>query len=391
MSAVRIENLFLDLYNISRNKHQKFLCGDFFGTFGDAEHRVIAMSDGLGSGVRANILATLTSTILGTMLARNVPLEDCVDTVASTLPVSRDHGIAYATFTAVEVAGDTAFLMNYDNPSPILIRGGKVIRYPYSVRFVGDKEVHESRIQLYENDILILMSDGVTHSGIGKHNDNGWSTKEVGQFLMEHDILNLSAIEIGALIQQRCLELCNGENDDDTTTTVLRFCRRSTVNLMMGPPKHMDDDDKVCGLFFGKAGKHVVCGGSTSNMVSRYLGKPIEIIADSGDDEIPDMATIEGVDMVTEGIITIQKIVEMLKETQEDPLKVLQFHAQYDPASRLCHLLVDESTDINIYFGMAANDAHDSIGISFDDKLKSIRELEELLSKLGKNVRISYC
>lgn len=388
---MRVENLFLDLVNISRNKHNNVLCGDFFSTFGTGDHRVIAMSDGLGSGVRANILATLTATILGTLLARNIPLEDCVDTVASTLPVSKDHGIAYATFTAVEVSGDTAYLMNYDNPPSILIRGGKPTRYPYSVRFVGDKEVHESRLQLQENDVLILMSDGVTHSGIGKHNDDGWSTREIGQFLVENDVQNLCAGEIGALLQKRCLELCDGENDDDTTTTVLRFCRRRTVNLMIGPPKHKRDDSKVLELFFGKAGKHVVCGGSTSNMVSRYLDQPVEIIPGSGDDQIPDMARIEGVDMVTEGIITLQKVVEICETIHQNPLKILDYRDLADPASQLAWLLITDATDINIYFGMAANDAHDAIGISFEKKLKTIHDLKEHLTGMGKQVKISYC
>lgn len=386
-----LDTLFLDLVNISRNKHNQTICGDFFSTFGAGDHKVIAMSDGMGSGVRANILATLTATILGTMLSRKIPLEECVDTVASTLPISRDHGTAYATFSAVEVTGDTAFLMEYDNPPAILLRNGQPTRYPYSVRFVGDKEIRESRLSLQENDILILLSDGVTHSGIGKHNDNGWSIREIGQFLVEHQAGKCSACEIAALLQQKCLELCDGENDDDTTTTVLRFCRRQTVNLIMGPPKHKQDDTKILGLFFGKAGKHVVCGGATSAMVSRYLGKPIVMIPDSGDENVPDMACIEGVDMVTEGTLTLQKVVERCNAQLEDPLCILKQRGDKDPAAQLARLLTEEATDVNIYFGMAVNEAHQSIGIPFEKKLKTIQALEECLTKMGKNVKVSYC
>lgn len=384
-------DLYLELTNISRCKYQETLCGDFYRDFGDRERRIVAVSDGLGSGVRANILATLTATILGTMLDRKIPLEECIDTVASTLPVSKKHGLAYATFTAVELEQNVLYLINYDNPPVLLFRNGKPSRYPYSVRFVGDKEIHESRITVQEGDVLVLMTDGVTHSGIGKHNDNGWSTAEIQQFLLDQDLPSLSAAEIGALLQRKCLELCDGQNDDDTTTAVLRFRRHKNLNLLIGPPKHKRDDDRVLQLFFRKEGYHVVSGGNTSKMVSRYLNKPVEVRMGSGNEEVPDMATIEGVDMVTEGVITLEKVCEICQEAIEDPMAVLQLREQTDPASMLALLLMKEATNVNIFFGMAANDAHDDIGIGFEKKLQLIRRLEELLKQAGKLVKVNYC
>lgn len=384
-------DLYLELTNISRCKYQETLCGDFFQDFGGRDRRIVTVSDGLGSGVRANILATLTATILGTMLDRKIPLEECIDTVASTLPVSKQHGLAYATFTAMEIDKGVAYLLNYDNPAVIFFRDGKPCRYPYSVRFVGDKEIRESRITLQEGDIFLLMTDGVTHSGIGKHNDNGWSEGEIQNFLAEQDMDNLSAAEIAALIQQHCLELCDGKNDDDTTTTVLRFRRHKSLNLLIGPPKHKRDDDRVLQLFFRKEGYHVVSGGNTSKMVSRYLGKPVEVQMGSGNEEVPDMAMIEGVDMVTEGVITLEKVCEICQAAIEDPMQVLELREQTDPASLLALMLMKESTNVNIFFGMAANDAHDDIGIGFEKKLQLIRRLEELLNQVGKVVKINYC
>lgn len=383
--------LYLDLTNISRCKHGENICGDFFRDFGSRDRRIVAISDGLGSGVRANILATLTSTILGTMLDRKIPLEECIDTVASTLPVSKQHGLAYATFTAAEVEGRVLYLINYDNPPVLLFRHGAPCRYPYSVRFVGDKEIRESRITVQEGDVLVLMTDGVTHSGIGKHNDNGWSTGEIQQFLLDQDLPNLSAAEICALLQHKCLELCNGENDDDTTTTVLRFRRRKNLNLLIGPPKHKRDDERVLQLFFRKEGYHVVSGGNTSKMVSRYLGKPVEVQMGSGNEEVPDMATMEGVDMVTEGVITLEKVCEICQQAIENPMTVLELGEQTDPASLLAKLLMKEATNVNVFFGMAANEAHDDIGIGFEKKLQLIRRLEELLNRVGKMVKINYC
>ena len=135
----------------------------------------------------------------------------------------------------------------------------------------------------------------------------------------------------------------------------------------------------------------MVSGGNTSKMVSRYLGKPVEVQMGSGNEEVPDMAMIEGVDMVTEGVITLEKVCEICQAAIEDPMQVLELREQTDPASLLALMLMKESTNVNIFFGMAANDAHDDIGIGFEKKLQLIRRLEELLNQVGKVVKINYC
>jgi hypothetical protein len=351
----------------------------------------VAISDGLGSGVRANILATLTATILGTLLDRKVNLEECIETVASTLPVSKKHGLAYATFTAAEVTGNVVYLVNYDNPPVLLFRKGQPLRVPYTVRFVGDKEIHESRVQVQEGDYIVMMTDGVTHSGIGKHSANGWDSKEISQFLSGQDLATLSSAEVCALLQQRCLELCDGVNDDDTTTTVLHFRPHQNVNLIIGPPQNKKDDERILKLFFLKSGYHVVCGGNTSKMVSRYLGKPVEVMMGTGNEEVPDMAFLEGVDMVTEGVITLEKVCQICQMLIDDPVRVSEDWKRNDPASLLARMLMKYATHVNVFFGMAANEAHDDIGIGFEKKLSLIRRLEELLTGVGKVVKINYC
>ena len=389
MSAA-LERLCLELCCMSRTKHTETICGDCWQTFGSRERRIVTVSDGLGSGVRANILATLTATILGTLLDRRIPLEECIETVASTLPVSKDQGLAYATFTAAEVEGDTVYLVNYDNPSVMLFRDGKPYRTPYTVRFVGDKEIHECRVPVQEGDFIILMTDGVTHSGIGKHSAHGWAPREIADYLMEKNLSERDAAEVCALLQHRCLELCNGENDDDTTVAVLHFRTRENLNIMMGPPADKKDDERVLKMFFRNSGCHVVCGGSTSRMVSRYLDQPINVLMGTGDAEVPDMAVMEGVEMVTEGVITLERVCALCQSVLEDPSRVLDIEERVDPASLLTRMLMKEATDVNIFFGIAANDAHDDIGIGFETKISLIRRLEELLNQAGKTVKINY-
>ena len=380
--------LFLDRAVISRNHQGETLCGDFSQIFGTESEPVFVMSDGMGSGVKANILATLTCTILGRMLEHGLPLAECVDTIAATLPVCRDRHMAYATFSAVQIEGDNMFIVEYDNPHAILIRDSKIYKSMCHVRFVGDKEIHERRVDIRAGDVLVLMSDGVTHSGIGRTNLDGWPEDKVGEFLLSLDISNKSAAEIAAELDNRCGEISKGALDDDRTIAVLKFCRRSTVNIIMGPPEEPENDEKILGLFFAKKGLHIVCGGSTGQMVSRYLDKPIEIIQGSGNERVPDMATLEGVDLLTEGIITLQEMLKLCKRLRNTPELILQLGE--GPDEILYKNLFLNSSNINIFFGTASNDAHANTAISFDKKIEAVTMLEQELLKAGKSVKKDY-
>ena len=166
---------------VSLIKKQETLCGDSSHIVREKNRLTAVLSDGLGSGVKANILATLTSTILATLLSHKLPVEECVYTVASTLPMCRERKLAYSTFTAVQIEDDIAHLVQYDNPMAILLRRGKNRPYSSSRTFVENKEVYESTIHLEEGDMLILMSDGMTAAGLGKTNTSGWSRDEIAQ------------------------------------------------------------------------------------------------------------------------------------------------------------------------------------------------------------------
>ncbi len=382
------EELFLDFALISRNHGGETLCGDFFKMFGTDSEPVFVLSDGLGSGVKANILATLTCTILGRLLEHGIPLAECVDTIAATLPVCRERHMAYATFTALQICGDKAFLVEYDNPPAILLRNGQILKSSCNVRFVGDKEIHERQIDIMPGDVLVLMSDGVTHSGIGRTNDDGWTTAEAGKFLIENGAYENYASVTAAVLDKKCSMLSKDALDDDRTIAVMRFCRRSTVNLLIGPPENPKDDERMLKLFFAKKGQHVVCGGSTGSMVSRYLDKPIEIVEGSGSERVPDMGKLDGLDLLTEGIITISAALELRERIKKKPELILELGKS--PEELLYKKLFLECSNINIFFGTAANVAHEDIGISFEKKLEAIKNLQMELKAAGKSVKKEY-
>lgn len=385
------ETITVETGSISMNKHSETLCGDWFKVYDNPDKKTIVLSDGLGSGVKANILSTLTSTILGNMLSKNMQLDECIDTVAATLPMCKERKLAYSTFTVLELKNGQAYLVQYDNPNAIILRDGKRLTYNYNVHFVNEKEIHESRITLQEGDIIILMTDGITNAGIGKLSPNGWHISEIVGFLESIDTKQMSASHIAARMLNCSLTLSEDSLDDDATVFVVKIRPRKVVNMLIGPPENKEDDNKILKLFFSKNGKSVVCGGSTANVVSKYLNKPIRVIQDSGNAEIPDMSSIEGVDYVTEGIITLKKVMELITDYSENPMNCLNILRSKNPASMLANLLIEEATDINIYFGMSENAAHQGTDFDFDAKLALVKQLEECLNKMGKSVKLSFC
>ena len=255
---------FLESGWASLNKHDEKLCGDFFRSFENNGKKVFVLSDGLGSGVKANILSTLTATILGTMLSRGIPLDECISTVATTLPVCRQRKLAYSTFTVLQIEHRMAYLVQYCNPPVILLRQGRNVNYPHDIHFIGEKEILESHIPIATGDILILTSDGVANAGVGKLAPNGWRREELIAFLERLDTAKLSASHIAAQIVDCCRTLSEESLDDDASVLVVKFRERSVVNILVGPPENREDDNSVLKLFFAKAGLRVICGGTTA-------------------------------------------------------------------------------------------------------------------------------
>ena len=382
---------FLESGWASLNKHDEKLCGDFFRSFENNGKKVFVLSDGLGSGVKANILSTLTATILGTMLSRGIPLDECVSTVATTLPVCRQRKLAYSTFTVLQIEHSMAYLVQYCNPPVILLRQGRNVNYPHDIHFIGEKEILESHIPIATGDILILTSDGVANAGVGKLAPNGWQRGELVAFLERLDTANLSASHIAAQIVDCCRTLSEESLDDDVSVLVVKLRERSVVNILAGPPENREDDNRVLKLFFAKEGLRVVCGGTTAQAVSKFQGKPLTVIEESDTPEIPAMYRMENVDYVTEGVITLKKVLELCRRHLTDPLGLLELRRKKDAASVLALLLIETATDVNIYFGMAANEAHEGTEFDFQVKLSLIRQLEECLRLMDKNVKISFC
>lgn len=333
---IHFDNLFADFGHVSLNKKKESLCGDFYITEERGSDTVLVLSDGLGSGVKANILATLTAKMLCTMMIKKLPLDDAVDAIAKTLPVCRVRNMAYSTFTALKISGRQAYLAQYDNPGAILLREGRSVEYPETSHSIGEKEIREAELTLQKDDVLILMSDGVTNAGMGKTTNGGWGREDVVRFCEQKYKKEMSAQQLAAHIASACVDLNLDETDDDITVLVIKLCERAVTNLMIGPP----------------------------------------------------MSALKGVDLVTEGLLTIRRLNIYANRYLKDGLAVLGFGRNKDAAARLLEELFENSTDICIFFGNARNPANTELHIDAGEKLRLTYHLKDCLEKAGKKVKM---
>jgi hypothetical protein len=389
-----MNDLCADIGYKSINHYGEQLCGDHVDIVEPNDNStVIVLSDGLGSGVKACILSTLTSKIISTMMAEGIPLEDCVETIAATLPVCSVRGVAYATFTIIHLLNnETAELIQYDNPHIIAIRDEKIWDYPKKEMTIGEKNIYKSIIKLQENDIFIAMSDGCPHAGIGSTYNFGWKREEIASFMEMLAPAGYTAKTLSTMLVDECNKLYDDKPGDDTTACVVRIRKREPMNILFGPPSNRDDADRMMALFFSKRGKHIVCGGTTSSIAAKYLGKPIEASLDFANSDLPPIAKIEGVDLVTEGVITVNRVLEYARDYLGENKNYEHWSFERDGASLISRMLFEEATDINFYVGKAINPAHQNpdLPINFSIKMNLVDELSKCLRQMGKKIKVSY-
>ena len=224
-----MNNLWTDTGYVSLNHVGEQLCGDRVEVIGDSAHDLtLVLADGLGSGVKANILSTLTSKILCTMMAGGMPLEDCVDTIVKTLPVCSVRKVAYSTFTIIQITDNSeATLIQFDNPNVIFLREGKNYDYPVTTRVIEGKTILESHIPLQIHDVMIAMSDGTIYAGVGKSMNFGWQRDNIIEYAERLYDDSLSAKMIASLIEDECNRLYEGEPGDDCTVAAVRSRQRA--------------------------------------------------------------------------------------------------------------------------------------------------------------------
>ncbi|MDD3243714.1 MAG: SpoIIE family protein phosphatase [Eubacteriales bacterium] len=389
-----MNDLCTDIGYHSLNKYGEQLCGDHIEVVQQEDgSQIIVLADGMGSGVKANILSTLTAKIISTMMAAGLGIEQCVETVASTLPVCQVRGVAYSTFTILRVVNSREVeMIQYDNPRTILLRDGKSIDYPADTVEIDGKTIYKSRMPVYEGDTFVMMSDGAIHAGVGMSLNFGWQRDDIAAYLEPLYDVGFTAKTLTTILLDHCYELYGGMPGDDTTACTVKIRRREPMNLLIGPPSNRDDRQRMMALFFAKEGKHIVCGGTTSSIAAEFLGKPLRTSLSFEDPEVPPIAQLEGVDLVTEGVVTINRVLTYAQDYLGENELYRKWSVKQDGASQIARLLFEEATDINFFVGMAINPAHQNpnLPIGFGIKMRLVDELAACLKGMGKRIKVSY-
>lgn len=382
---------FIDSGYTSLNKKGEELCGDNVEYTRNGDYITAVLCDGMGSGVKANILATISSKILCTMLAAGVPLNDCIETLIASLPVCKVRGVAYATFSVCHINNEgRGKLLEFDNPAAILIRNGSALDLEREKRVICGRNVYITQLNLLPDDALVITSDGVEHAGIGMLMNFGWERPQIKDFLERAVEQDMSARAISAVLCGECNELYMNEPGDDTTVLCIKVREHAPTSVFVGPPVNKADDAEYVRQFMSLPGKKVVCGGTSSQIVARQLGKDVSTSFDFPDPTIPPIGYIDGIDLTTEGVVTVRRVLELSdKYLLPSDFSSKRFNKK-DGASLLAQLLFEDSTDINFFVGQAVNNAHNGLPIETTMKLKLIDKLADNLKRMGKRVTVRY-
>ena len=395
---MRNNEFYVDIYSQSLLKKGEELCGDMVNVIRRPDETILVLADGMGSGVKANILATLTSKIISTLMIGNAGIDECVETISETLPVCRERGIAYSTFTIVRVKHNgEVYTAEFNGPEFVMLRNGVLDEPEKEMRVIGGKEVWESHFFAEPEDMIVSFSDGVIHAGIGRLINLGWKRVNVMEFIQRNYDLKMSSRTMTRNLLEVCDHLYEGEPGDDTTVATVRIMPRTTTRVMVGPASSAEMDGEQVRRLMAASGKKIVCGGTTSKIVARELGKKIDVDLKYYDDDVPPTAYIEGVDLVTEGILTLSAAEKLMEACQKEYGSNVKSSGpvnleKKDGATKLVKMLVQDCTDIVFMMGQADNPAHQNIDapINLSIKVRIIQHMAELLEQMGKKSVIEY-
>jgi hypothetical protein len=399
-----LQNTFIEVEYYQLCKYGQNAPGDvFLSQKNTSDGRVITvLSDGLGSGIKAGVLATLTATMATKFISCNIPIKRVSEIIMDTLPVCSERGISYATFTLVDIAPDaTVKIMEYDNPPYTFIREETVIepsknatafeRQDKSTGPKNDTRVLYSRFNARIGDRLIFFSDGVSQAGMGtKRYPFGWTTAKAREFALEsvREKPDISARELAHSIVRQAAQIDSSKPKDDISCGVVYFREPRDMLVLTGPPVHPESDKEIVNIFSSFVGKKVVSGGTTATIIGRELNRQIKVNMKSYAKNVPPWSEMEGADMITEGIITLGAVQAMLEKRNEIEANT----GGNDAASRMIELLLD-SDRITFIVGTKINEAHQdpTMPVELEIRRNVIKRIADLLKdKYLKDVKIRY-
>jgi len=373
------------------------ICGDVFLSKRIKEENriIVVLSDGMGHGVKANVLATLTSTMAINFTEEHKDVQRIADIIMNTLPVCSERKISYSTFTTVDIdtEGDTRIL-NYDNPQCVVLRGNKIIEPEWNCILLNSdknagKELFTCVYRPQKEDRIVICSDGVTQSGLGTEKyPFGWGRENLAEYLVELVSQNkyISASKLATKVITKAHVNDNFVSHDDTSCTVLYFRDPRKLIICTGPPFDEANDRVYAEKVLEYEGKKIACGATTADILAREMGKQIEDSFEFDDPDLPPVSYMEGLDLITEGILTLSKVAEMLRTYSSNT------RLGKGPADQIVKLLL-ESDEIHMLIGTKINIAHQdpTLPVELEIRRTVIKRIARVLEeKFLKEVSIEF-
>jgi hypothetical protein len=391
------EDFFVEVDYQQKSFEGQRICGDIFLTSKVKEENriVVVLSDGMGHGVKASILATLTATMAINFTKEHKEPEKTAEIIMKTLPECSERKMNYSTFTIIDLEqNNKVTLLEYDNPECIIIRDRKILKHTSKyIELAGEancsKRIRVCTFEPVKGDRILFCTDGVTQSGLGTPRfPFGWGIDNVGRFAIDmiKQYPQIAARNLAGKILNMAFRNDGFQSKDDSTCGVIYFREPRELLICTGPPYNKEDDVRLAEEVRGFKGKKIVMGATTGDIISRELGLKIEDVFKFEDTELPPINNMEGIDLFTEGILTLNKVEKILKA--------------YNPNSKLVHgpadeivKLILESDAIKIIIGTRINIAHQDphLPVELEIRRTVVNRIAQLLEeKLLKKVVVNY-
>jgi hypothetical protein len=376
----------LDIATRQFQKQGEDIAGDAVRVVSTPDSTIISVSDGLGSGVKANVLATLTVEVACGLSRGDLSLQDIVETLIATLPVCKWRNIAYSTFSVARVYDSgRVTLAEYDCPPALLLADGIRPRFVETFEcFVRDRRIRVAYFRMQPGDVLVQYTDGIVWAGVGQRLPMGWQEEGIFEFLSATaPALRGDCTAQATRLAEQALEYWEGSPGDDGTVVCARYRKARQAVLLTGPPASPERLPAMLQDFLGREGTRLVCGGTTAHLLARHLDVPLEVDDRFLDSDLPPGGKIQGVDLVTEGILTLTRAAEYLRRGIPDDRR--------DAATCLLdHLL--EADGITFLVGTARNPAHQNTGLPESIFLRRLvaEELASRLCERGREVELVF-
>ena len=400
ISETEQEKYHAEVGHFQMNHEGEKICGDvFLSKRIPEENRVLCvLSDGMGHGVRANVLATLTATISLNFSMEHKDANALAGMIMKALPVCSERKISYATYTIIDIfiESDVVSILEYDNPQTLILRGNRIYEPQWMhVKYNGD--VKDKRVMNLKKcsyipqieDRIVFCSDGITQSGLGNGITMGWGRNNLIQFV--RDIIkttpDISAADLAERVVKRAAANDLYTPKDDLTCGVVYFRQPRKAILCTGPPFNPEQDNEFATILKNFNGRKIVSGATTTEIIARELGRTVTN-EERTDPALPSSSKMKGIDLVTEGVLTLSKVTHLLNNINQNS------NTQFGrgPADQICKLLLD-TDEIYILVGTRINESHHdpTLPVELEIRKHLIQRLTKVLSeKFMKVVTIEY-